>query len=165
MPGSCQVPLWAHPGRNALCRGWHSPASEDEVHHRSHPIPAWVWASSASVPWGGGRKMPLSPSMGNMPGEWAELLASQPCWVRAGPHHETWCSSLMRISFISALYQHSTALALGNEEPGEQAVLWYSPSPCLSLLATCMSSEGNTTPSQAGNQGTEVLLWLGPAPS
>lgn len=76
-------------------------------------IPAWIWTSPARVPWGGGRKMPLSPSMGNVSREWAELLASEPCWVQAGPHHETWCSSLMKISFISALYQHNTAPALG----------------------------------------------------
>lgn len=44
----------------------------DEVHHRSHPIPVWIWASPARVPWVGG---------GKMPGEWAELLASEPCWA------------------------------------------------------------------------------------
>lgn len=111
VPGSCQLPLWAHPGRNVLCRGWYSPVCGDEVHHRSHPSVDPGQPCLCAV--GGGGKMPLSPSMGNMSGEWEELLASEPGLVQAGPHHETWCSSLMKISFISALYQHSIAPALG----------------------------------------------------
>lgn len=58
VPGSCQVPPWAPPGRDVLCMGRHGPAYGDSVHHSRHSVPGWIWASSACVPWDGGGETP-----------------------------------------------------------------------------------------------------------
>jgi len=77
--GSCRVPPWANPGRDVLRVGTESIAAA--IPSRGGSGPALPVCCGVVA----GRCRPL-PGMGHVPWERAELLASQPRWVPAGPH-------------------------------------------------------------------------------